>query len=182
LANLPAGRVVVFTRDMPPVVGRAEQAWRRRDVHAVHHPDALTVRTRAWITARRHAAGRWVVDTTRPARTWATTRMAAVGGWCAARGAALRERVTGHGGSAPVGPYAVAVVPPVPAPPSVLSSATSPDDGSEQGAQVLPFPPSPWARPDGHPQQQDRPEQSRGERGRRGQEQDGPQAGQPGGA
>ena len=29
LANLPAGRVVVFRRDMPPVIGRAEQAWRR---------------------------------------------------------------------------------------------------------------------------------------------------------
>ena len=32
LANLPAGRVVAFRRGMPPVIGRAEQAHRRRDV------------------------------------------------------------------------------------------------------------------------------------------------------
>ena len=34
LANLPAGRVVAFRRGMPPVIGRAEQAHRRRDVRA----------------------------------------------------------------------------------------------------------------------------------------------------
>ena len=41
LANLPAGRVVAFRRGMPPVIGRAEQAHRRRDVHTVltgHEP------------------------------------------------------------------------------------------------------------------------------------------------
>src|SRR4051794_12155511 len=32
LANLPAGRVVAFRRGMAPVIGRAEQAHRRRDV------------------------------------------------------------------------------------------------------------------------------------------------------
>jgi type IV secretion system protein VirD4 len=58
LATLPAGRVVVFTRDMPIVVGRAEQAWRRRDVHAAHHPDALTVRTRAALARACHLVGR----------------------------------------------------------------------------------------------------------------------------
>jgi hypothetical protein len=40
LANLPAGRVVVFRRGMPLVIGRAEQAWRRRDVHDHFHPEA----------------------------------------------------------------------------------------------------------------------------------------------
>src|SRR6185312_14541896 len=35
LANLPAGRVVAFRRGMPPVIGRAEQAHRRRDVRAM---------------------------------------------------------------------------------------------------------------------------------------------------
>ena len=32
IANLPAGRVVVIRRGLAPVIGRAEQAWRRRDV------------------------------------------------------------------------------------------------------------------------------------------------------
>ncbi|MGH3659967.1 MAG: hypothetical protein ACRDUA_25280, partial [Micromonosporaceae bacterium] len=34
LANLPTGRVVVFRRGLPPVVGRVRMAWRRRDVRA----------------------------------------------------------------------------------------------------------------------------------------------------
>ena len=41
LANLPAGRVVAFRRGMPPVIGRAEQAHRRRDVRTAltgHEP------------------------------------------------------------------------------------------------------------------------------------------------
>ena len=41
LANLPAGRVVAFRRGMPPVIGRAEQAHRRRDVRTAltgHQP------------------------------------------------------------------------------------------------------------------------------------------------
>lgn len=177
LANLPAGRVVVFTRDMPPVVGRAEQAWRRRDVHAVHHPDALTVRTRAFVADRSDAAGRWVADTTRPARTWAATRTNAAVGWCAARFTALRVRVTGHGSSAPAGPYAVPTVQPAPAPVPLAIASTDGSRTSRPGALVLPFP-SPWARPDGHPQQQDRHEQARSKR----DEQDGPHAGRPGGA
>jgi len=32
LANLPAGKVVVFRRGMPPAVGRVAMAWNRRDV------------------------------------------------------------------------------------------------------------------------------------------------------
>ncbi|MQA17868.1 MAG: TraM recognition domain-containing protein, partial [Pseudonocardiaceae bacterium] len=35
LANLPRGRVVVFYRDMTPVIGRVRMAWQRRDVRAV---------------------------------------------------------------------------------------------------------------------------------------------------
>jgi type IV secretory pathway TraG/TraD family ATPase VirD4 len=41
LANLPAGRVVAFRRGMAPVIGRAEQAHRRRDVRTAltgHQP------------------------------------------------------------------------------------------------------------------------------------------------
>ena len=41
LANLPAGRVVAFRRGMAPVIGRAEQAHRRRDVRTAltgHEP------------------------------------------------------------------------------------------------------------------------------------------------
>jgi len=34
LANLPTGRVVVFRRGMPTVIGRARMAWHRRDVRA----------------------------------------------------------------------------------------------------------------------------------------------------
>jgi len=34
LANLPAGRVVVIHRGLPPVVGTVRMAWRRRDVRA----------------------------------------------------------------------------------------------------------------------------------------------------
>jgi type IV secretory pathway TraG/TraD family ATPase VirD4 len=32
IANLPAGKVLVIRRGIPPVVGRVELAWRRRDV------------------------------------------------------------------------------------------------------------------------------------------------------
>ncbi|MGD9525200.1 type IV secretory system conjugative DNA transfer family protein [Pseudonocardia sp.] len=34
IANLPAGRVVAFRRGLAPVIGRAQMAWRRRDVRA----------------------------------------------------------------------------------------------------------------------------------------------------
>jgi type IV secretory pathway TraG/TraD family ATPase VirD4 len=101
LANLPARRVVVFTRDMPPVVGRAEQAWRRPDVHALHHPGALTVRARAHLTATRTRTARWIAEDTRADRDAVTAAMTAAHGWCAARVAALRLRVTGHGGELP---------------------------------------------------------------------------------
>ena len=85
LANLPAGRVVVFRRDMPPVVGRAEQAWRRRDVHSFHHPAALTVRARAWRARQIHLAAVWVACWTRPARAWTRARCRAAAGSCGPR-------------------------------------------------------------------------------------------------
>lgn len=103
LANLPARRVVVFTRDMPPVVGQAEQAWRRADVHAVHHPDALTVRARARLAATRTRVARWIAEDTRPDREAVTAAATTLVGWCAARFAAVRLRVTGHGGDIPRG-------------------------------------------------------------------------------
>jgi type IV secretory pathway TraG/TraD family ATPase VirD4 len=46
LANLPAGKVVVFRRGMAPVVGRAEQAWRRRDIRALTAPESRWRRAR----------------------------------------------------------------------------------------------------------------------------------------
>jgi type IV secretory pathway TraG/TraD family ATPase VirD4 len=44
LANLPAGRVVVFRRGMAPVIGRVRPAWRRRDVRAQHRHDRRQTR------------------------------------------------------------------------------------------------------------------------------------------
>jgi type IV secretory pathway TraG/TraD family ATPase VirD4 len=46
LANLPAGKVVVFRRGMPPVVGRAEQAWQRRDIRNLTAPESRWGRAR----------------------------------------------------------------------------------------------------------------------------------------
>ena len=37
IANLPAGRVLVIRRGLAPVIGRAQMAWRRRDVRAHQH-------------------------------------------------------------------------------------------------------------------------------------------------
>jgi type IV secretory pathway TraG/TraD family ATPase VirD4 len=69
LAQLPAGRVVVIRRGMPPAVGTVTMAWQRRDVRAaarqLQHTEraaehAVTrarrqvvwARRRAWVTAR----------------------------------------------------------------------------------------------------------------------------------
>ena len=60
IATLPQGRVVVFTSTIPPVVGRAEQAFRRFDVRAHHAPDAITVRARLVTMFVLQVAGRWV--------------------------------------------------------------------------------------------------------------------------
>ena len=50
LATLPPARVVVFTSTIPPVVGRAEQAFRRFDVRIHYTPQVWTVRVRSWLT------------------------------------------------------------------------------------------------------------------------------------
>ena len=44
LANLPAGRVVVWRRGMAPVIGRAEMAYRRSDVRTHQHGPNLWAR------------------------------------------------------------------------------------------------------------------------------------------
>jgi len=54
LANLPAGRVVVFRRGLAPVVGRVRMAWHRRDVRA--HTKQARRDSRAVVTAAEHAA------------------------------------------------------------------------------------------------------------------------------
>ncbi|MBW0114044.1 type IV secretory system conjugative DNA transfer family protein [Pseudonocardia abyssalis] len=136
LANLPAGRVVVFRRDMPPVIGRVEQAWRRADVHAVHHPDALTVRARAWRRQQVTRAAAVIARRTRPARTWFGARRRAVVGWCAARWTALRVRVTGRGG--PIRYESPTVVPG-----QVVDQRRGPHE-----AEVIPFPQLPGSEPD----------------------------------
>ena len=70
LANLPAGKVVVFRRGMPPAVGRVAMAWTRRDVRA---QAKLTRRETASVVAAAEDAARaathpatWV-DDPRPA-------------------------------------------------------------------------------------------------------------------
>jgi type IV secretory pathway TraG/TraD family ATPase VirD4 len=77
IANLPAETVVAFRRGMPPVIGRVQMAYRRPDVRAWQHPEALDVRLRAtataagcWLTVRvaepvaraGARAGAWVAD------------------------------------------------------------------------------------------------------------------------
>jgi type IV secretion system protein VirD4 len=51
IANLPAGKVMVIRRGMAPVVGRAQMAWRRRDLR--------------WsrFARRRPRIAHWVVET-----------------------------------------------------------------------------------------------------------------------
>ncbi|OLT01436.1 hypothetical protein BJF90_31995 [Pseudonocardia sp. CNS-004] len=139
LATLPPARVVVYTSDIPPVIGWAEQAWRRRDVHAHHNPDALTVRARA-ATARRWAIARakaW--ELVEPAVTWGAAGTRAVdaavaaafigfGRWCAAEWRDLRRRVFG----APPAPY-------TPPPVAQRSSSSEQDLGAESGSAGQPL-------------------------------------------
>jgi len=71
LANLPAGRVVVFRRGMAPAIGTAQMAWRRRDVRTLAraqagatswttrlgaHLTSLAGRARAWRARLGHAS------------------------------------------------------------------------------------------------------------------------------
>jgi hypothetical protein len=59
LANLPAGRVVVYRRGIAAVVGRAQMAWRRVDVRSVQHPHAWDVRVRTALRTWAARASSW---------------------------------------------------------------------------------------------------------------------------
>jgi type IV secretion system protein VirD4 len=63
IAQLPAGRVLIIRRGMPPAIGRVRMAWRRHDVRAA--------RRAAWRTA---LAGR-VADRLAPVREWMGERL-----------------------------------------------------------------------------------------------------------
>jgi hypothetical protein len=119
LATLPLARVVVYTSDIAPLIGWAEQAWRRRDVHAHHNPNALTVRARAAIVRRRAAARAKVWEIAEPYIVWGAAGTHAVdaaiaaafvkfGRWCASEWRDLRHRVVGTARPAPYTPPAVA--------------------------------------------------------------------------
>jgi hypothetical protein len=64
LSALPPGKVVVFAKGMPPVVGQAPMAWDRADVRAVLRPNAPRVRARAAVRRLIPAVRGWV-------RAWA---------------------------------------------------------------------------------------------------------------
>jgi Type IV secretory pathway, VirD4 components len=130
LSNLPDRRVVVFRRGMPPVIGRAEQAWRRLDVRTVHQPDALTVRLhlalcrgRARASARLALIDGWIVARLRAG--WAAlARWVAIGRrWLARQWAALRMRLTGITTTPSEPPESQR--PPWPTRPNVAPSSTS---------------------------------------------------------
>lgn len=145
LAALPPERVVVYRRGMQPIVGRAEQAFRRFDVRRVHEPDAYTVRARiaigcwaAWLAAQLAEAAGWIAATVR--RWWAVVaRWLAVWRIIAARRlAAVRVRVTGVRPTSPELAEHLAKlrelglpssIPPPPAlPPATDAPVDSPDD------------------------------------------------------
>ena len=97
----------------------AEQAWRRRDVHAHHHPDALTVRARAALARWRAAVRAWAWGIAEPAITWGAAGTRAVDAAIAAawRGSAAGARPVARPlhrlfGTATPAPY----TPPGPAP------------------------------------------------------------------
>ncbi|MGD9525315.1 type IV secretory system conjugative DNA transfer family protein [Pseudonocardia sp.] len=130
LANLPAGRVVAFRRGMPPVIGRAEQAWRRRDVHDHFHPTAITVRARAALTRHHTALGEWLATRARALAARLTRARATAGrsAQAATAGpgrwlAGLRSRITG--GYTP--------------PPIVDGHLADPDLGHAHTGEVIPF-------------------------------------------
>jgi hypothetical protein len=65
IANLPAGKVVVYRRGIAPVIGRARMAWTRSDVRAQRQQVATGwrgrwQRTRAWADVGLAALGRRV--------------------------------------------------------------------------------------------------------------------------
>jgi type IV secretory pathway TraG/TraD family ATPase VirD4 len=84
LAGLPAGRVVVFTKGMSAVVGRAQMAWNRPDVRAVLRPNAVSVRARAFAAQAVSTTAGWAAHPIRAVcLAWRQ-----VWGWITARAAA----------------------------------------------------------------------------------------------
>ncbi|GAA1858174.1 hypothetical protein GCM10009836_42940 [Pseudonocardia ailaonensis] len=61
VANLPAGQAVVYRRGIPPVVGRVQMAWRRRDVRA-HARAERAARRRIRLRVRRDVVLGTIVD------------------------------------------------------------------------------------------------------------------------
>ncbi|ANY06384.1 type IV secretory system conjugative DNA transfer family protein [Pseudonocardia sp. HH130630-07] len=86
IANLPAGRVVVIRRGIPPVIGRTRMAWKRRDI-----------RRRARLLRRVEAETRWYrrLDQAATWRDQQTERALTVlaGRWPAKFGPAAQRRV-----------------------------------------------------------------------------------------
>jgi hypothetical protein len=95
IANLPAGRVVVIRRGIPPVIGRAQMAWHRRDVHAHLHPDALTVRARAALQQARKATIAWLAAVVRPAAAAIARGWGQLAGWTVALARPICRRCAG---------------------------------------------------------------------------------------
>ncbi|TDQ65177.1 type IV secretory pathway TraG/TraD family ATPase VirD4 [Actinomycetospora succinea] len=93
IANLPAGKVVVYRRGIAPVIGRARMAWTRSDVRALRAQPAVGwrgrgQRARAWLEVGLTAALRRLAAPRR--RSWR------------ARVAGLWRRATTSGGSTSV--------------------------------------------------------------------------------
>ena len=98
LANLPAGKVVVFRRGMAPAVGRVGMAWNRRDVRAhakLSRREAAGVVAAAEDAARAAYQGATWVDDPRPvpgeAGDWAGGPPAASTRWETDRAGVTRE-------------------------------------------------------------------------------------------
>ncbi len=82
IANLPAGKVLLIRRGIPPVIGRARMVWHRRDVRrlafARRHPVLVAHLDRVIATACA-----WWVSATRPARSAAAaTVRGLIACWC----------------------------------------------------------------------------------------------------
>jgi len=59
IAQLPAGRVIVIRRGMPPAIGRVQMAWKRADVRAVARAERAEGRALLWRFRRQ-----WLVEKT----------------------------------------------------------------------------------------------------------------------
>jgi hypothetical protein len=125
LAQLPPHKVVVYNSGLPPVIGRADRAWRRPDVRAVLTPDAAGVRARAAMLRLSAVIGSWL---TWPGRALAAIAVrgcrwaaAAVRPWIAAQRAAWARRIAGFRAR-------------------VSRRPARADEGASAGAEVVPFP------------------------------------------